>query len=144
AYLKTNTYEELKNIDYKFSKNSKLYNFTLKNIKANTHGDKICFELLENSKNQSRECYNFSTIELIDFITDETTFLNDCKKSSTKLTQLIYQDFPDIDSLDSNFYKHLMEYLTEKKESLIGNLCLMCGKTKLTEEIMEVRISELN
>ncbi|WP_264229513.1 hypothetical protein [Acholeplasma laidlawii] len=143
-YKKNDVYSELKKIDSKLYKAEKIYSFSLSSLKEGDHWNNICNELVNVYQKSNMICYDFSILELIDFASDKTSFFNQCLKSDEEIKEMIYNDFPDIDSNDSDFYSKLVEYLSNKQDKLIDKLCLMCGKTILTKEIIQERINVLN
>lgn len=89
-------------------------------------------------------CDNLSIEELLDLITNDVSFLEICSNINEETIKLIKENFQDLDRDDASFYTEVLNYMTNHSNKILEKICLMCGKTVITKEILDERLEYIN
>lgn len=140
-YKHTSSYAILKNYTDSL-KDSPISKLAAKRFMGGSEID--IYKILSTELTTSDLCKNFSIEDLLDLMTMDVSFLDFCNDINEETISLIKDTFPDIDKDDVTFYNELLKYLTNSTHKVLDNICLMCGKTKITPEILNERIDYIN
>lgn len=143
AYKKSEIYKELAPIQDGRIKKSIISKFFLKKYNE-THAEDITRLLMSKTADSKKNCYSFDIKELIDFSLLQSDFLDICQIANDELFSMIKENFPEIDMNESRFYQTIKDYLESNRHKVLDDLCVMCGKTLITEEIVGERIAFLS
>ena len=141
AYKASSSYQVLKNYKDSLSKTI-LAKLSLKQLKVTN--SKEIYQTLSTKWSDDTECDSLTIDELIDIAVNDISFLNNCININDETIKLIKSNFPEIDGNDVEFYGILLSYITNHSNKIIDKDCLMCGKTKITNEILKERLEYIN
>lgn len=137
AYKKSDSYKLLKEYKETFSKTD-LEKLSLKQLKV-THTKEI-YKILSKKWSDDDGLDVLGIEELIDIATNDISFLNNCIDVNENTIKLIKANFPEIDGNDVEFYTVLLNYLIDYPSKVLDKNCLMCGKTNITNVILNERL----
>lgn len=125
----------------KVFKGTILEKFSLKSPNKQ-HSDNLYIHL-KSVMNDTTECSSLTIDELIDIggLAD-VKFISRIKSFLKEIDNQILDDFPEIDRMDYRFFKIVHDYMFGNKE-LIDKICVMCGETTLTKELIDKRLKEI-
>lgn len=122
-------------------KKTPLEKFALKSP-TKTHAEGY-YNILKEVQNMQPDCFSLSLKELIDIggLID-IKFVTKIKSLLTDVNTKILDEFPEIDRNDFAFYQTVYEYMLGN-EALIDKVCLMCGETILSLNLIKKRLDKI-